>query len=84
VLPIRRSPFADVADKTLGGSQPDWGRIGHVKPPAGAPSVLLVLFDDVGFGNPATFGGPIATPNYDRVAAQGLRYMRPDPDVRHP
>jgi Sulfatase len=76
VLPIRRPAFAGVADKTLGGSQPDWGLIGHVKPPAGAPNVLLVLIDDAGFGNPATFGGPIATPNYDRMAAEGLRYNR--------
>jgi arylsulfatase len=38
--------------------------------------VLLVLIDDAGFGNPGTFGGPIATPVYDRVAAQGLRYNR--------
>jgi len=36
VLPIRRPPFKGVADKTLGGSQPDWGLIGHVKPPEGA------------------------------------------------
>ena len=35
VLPIRRPPFSGVAGKTLGGSQPDWGLIGHVKPPAG-------------------------------------------------
>jgi hypothetical protein len=67
VLPIRRPPFAGVAGKTLGGSQPDWGLIGHVKPPAGAPNVLLVLIDDAGFGKPSTFGGPIATPNYDRI-----------------
>jgi arylsulfatase A-like enzyme len=76
VLPIRRPPFAGAAGKTLDGSQPDWGLIGHVKPPAGAPNVLLVLIDDAGFGNPATFGGPIDTPNYDRMAAQGLRYNR--------
>jgi hypothetical protein len=38
--------------------------------------LLLVLIDDAGFGNPATFGGPIDTPNYDRMAAQGLRYNR--------
>lgn len=61
VLPIRRPPFACVADKTLGGSQPDYGLIGHVKPSAGTPKVLLVLIDDAGFGNTATFGGPIAT-----------------------
>lgn len=42
VLPIRRQPFAGVADNTLGGSVPDWGLIGHVQPPAGAPNVLLV------------------------------------------
>jgi len=35
-----------------------------------------VLIDDAGFGNPSTFGGPIRTPNYDRMAAQGLRYNR--------
>jgi arylsulfatase A-like enzyme len=75
-LPIRRPAFSGVANKTLDGSRPDWGLIGHVKPPAGAPNVLLVLIDDAGFGNPATFGGPIATPNYDRMAAQGLRYNR--------
>jgi arylsulfatase A-like enzyme len=76
VLPIRRQPFRGVANQTLAGSQPDWGLIGHVNPPVGAPNVLLVLIDDAGFGNPATFGGPIDTPNYDRIAAQGLRYNR--------
>ena len=38
--------------------------------------MLLVLIDDAGFGNPATFGGPIATPNYTRMAEGGLRYNR--------
>jgi arylsulfatase len=76
VLPIRRPPFAGVANQALGGSQPDWGLIGHVKPPAGAPNVLLVLIDDAGFGNPSTFGGPIDTPHHDRMASQGLRYNR--------
>src|SRR5436305_868623 len=75
-LPIRRPAFSGVADETLGGSQPDWGLIGHVEPPAGAPNVLVVLIDDAGFGNPSTFGGPIDTPNYSRMAAQGLRYNR--------
>ena len=42
----------------------------------GAPNVLLVLIDDAGFGNPSTFGGPIQTPNYTRVAEGGLRYNR--------
>jgi arylsulfatase len=57
VLPIRRPPFGGVANQTLAGSRLDWGLIGHVKPPPGAPNILLVLIDDAGFGNPSTFGG---------------------------
>jgi arylsulfatase A-like enzyme len=76
VLPIRHAPFSGVTGQTLGESTPDWGLIGHVEPPAGAPNVLLILIDDAGFGNPSTFGGPIQTPNYDRVAEQGLRFNR--------
>src|SRR4051812_47830410 len=76
VLPIRRDPFAGTAAQTLDGSVPDWGVIGHAQPPEGAPNVLVVLIDDAGFGNPSTFGGPIQTPNYDRMADEGLRYNR--------
>ena len=75
-LPIRREPFAGTADRTLDGSQPDWNLVGHPTPPEGAPNVLLVLIDDAGFGNPSTFGGPIQTPNYTRIAEQGIRYNR--------
>src|SRR5450755_638233 len=75
-LPIRRPPFTGTANKTLGGSQPGWEQIGHVQPPDGAPNVLVVLIDDAGFGNPSTFGGPIDTPNYNRIAEEGLRYNR--------
>jgi arylsulfatase len=48
----------------------------HPAPPEGAPNVLLVLIDDAGFGNPSTFGGAIETPNYTRMAEEGLRYNR--------
>ena len=75
-LPIRRPPFAGVANRTLDGSQPDWNLIGHPRRRTGAPNVLLVLIDDAGFGNPSTFGGPIDTPNYTRMAEGGLRYNR--------
>src|SRR3954469_8075019 len=75
-LPIRRPSFTGVTGKTLADSTPGWELIGHVEPPEGAPNVLVVLIDDAGFGNPSTFGGPISTPNYDRVADQGLRYNR--------
>jgi arylsulfatase A-like enzyme len=75
-LPIRRPSFGGVANRTLAGSEPDWNLIGHVEPPEGSPNVLLVLIDDAGFGNPSTFGGPIDTPNYTRMAEGGLRYNR--------
>lgn len=44
--------------------------------PAGAPNVVLILLDDVGFGASATFGGPAATPALDQLAKEGLRYNR--------
>ena len=75
-LPIRRPPFSGVCNKTLAGSEPDWNLIGHPEPPAGSPNVLVVLIDDAGFGNAGTFGGPIDTPNYSRMAEGGLRYNR--------
>lgn len=43
-------------------------------PPAGAPNVLVIMTDDVGFGASSTFGGPIPTPTLDMLAAQGARY----------
>jgi len=46
----------------------------EVKAPAGAPNVVIVLIDDLGFGVPSTFGGPIAMPTLDRLAENGLRY----------
>jgi arylsulfatase len=45
-----------------------------VYPPAGAPNVVVVLLDDVGFGAASTFGGPVPTPTLDRIAGAGLRY----------
>ncbi len=47
-----------------------------LRPPAGAPNVLVVLLDDVGFGAASTFGGPVSTPTADRLAAGGLKYNR--------
>ncbi|OKI13381.1 arylsulfatase [Streptomyces sp. CB03911] len=45
-------------------------------PPEGAPNVLVIMLDDVGFGAPSTFGGPCETPVFDRLAAGGLRFTR--------
>jgi arylsulfatase A-like enzyme len=46
----------------------------EVKAPAGAPNVVIVLIDDLGFGVPSSFGGPIAMPTLDKLAQGGLRY----------
>jgi arylsulfatase len=75
-LPIPDPSFSGKAARTLAGAKPDWGVSQPVRPPKGAPNVLLVLIDDAGFGNPSTFGGPVATPNLTRVASAGLKYNR--------
>jgi len=46
----------------------------EIKAPAGAPNVLIVLVDDMGFGMPSAFGGPVKMPNAERLARQGLRF----------
>jgi arylsulfatase A-like enzyme len=46
----------------------------QTEPPLGAPNILVVLFDDVGFSDFGCYGSPIKTPTIDRLAAQGLRY----------
>jgi arylsulfatase len=50
--------------------------IEQLRPPKGAPNVLVVLIDDVGFGASSAFGGPCQTPNAERLAASGLKYTR--------
>lgn len=50
--------------------------IARVEPPAEAPNVLLILLDDMGFGAPSPFGGPISMPAAERLAEEGLRYSR--------
>jgi arylsulfatase A-like enzyme len=48
----------------------------YPKPPAGAPNVLMVVLDDVGFAQLGCYGSPISTPNIDRLGTEGLRYNR--------
>src|SRR5437016_13213880 len=50
--------------------------IEQLRPPEGAPNVLLVLIDDAGFGSSSAFGGPCETPNLEKLAGEGLRYNR--------
>ena len=73
-LPRPPQPFAGVAKRTLEGSVASFAP--PVNAPPSAPNILLVLIDDAGFGNPSTFGGPVATPTFDKLAAEGLRYNR--------
>src|SRR5262245_26565132 len=72
VLPQPEQPFKGKIGRTAKDSTPDFPK--GVEAPAGAPNVLLILTDDVGFGASSTFGGPIQTPSFDRLAKSGLRY----------
>jgi arylsulfatase A-like enzyme len=72
VLPIPEPdyPHSTVLDARDAKAPPRF----EVKAPAGAPNVLIVLVDDMGFGMPSAFGGPVSMPSADRLASQGLRY----------
>jgi arylsulfatase len=71
-LPRPDTSFQGTIGRTVKDSKPDFPK--GIEAPAGAPNVLLILTDDVGFGASSTFGGPIQTPNFQRVADRGLRY----------
>jgi arylsulfatase A-like enzyme len=71
-LPNPTPPFGGIINLNAAQSKPYWAP--RVVPPKGAPNVLLIMTDDVGFGAPSTFGGVIPTPNLDRIANMGLRY----------
>ena len=76
MLPIPDRPAPGLT--TYDAKDPDtaFPPIEPLLPPAGAPNVLIVLIDDVGFGASSTFGGPCRTPNAERLAAGGLKYNR--------
>lgn len=65
-------PYQGTVGRTLADSKEWWPE--PVKAPAGAPNVVWILLDDVGFGATGTFGGLINTPTFDSLAANGLRY----------
>ena len=73
-LPPPPQPFKGEINPNAADSKPYWPAL--VVPPKGAPNVLLIMTDDVGFSAPSTFGGLIPTPALDRVAKMGLRYTR--------
>lgn len=73
-LPKPDPAFKGKIGDTFKDSTPDYPQ--PVKAPKGAPNVLLVLLDDVGFGMCSTFGGPVPTPHLDKLAKNGLIYNR--------
>ncbi len=76
VLPIPDEQFVGLT--TYDAKDPDtkYPPIKPLRPPAGAPNVLIVLIDDAGFGSSSAFGGPCQTPNAEKLAARGLKYTR--------
>ena len=72
VLPRPERPLKAEVGRTFTDSKQ--GKIEQIKAPKGAPNIVIVLLDDVGFGAAGTFGGPVATPAMDSLAKQGLRY----------
>ncbi|MBA4017913.1 MAG: arylsulfatase [Pirellula sp.] len=73
-LPPPDPSFRGKIGETYQESTPDFPQ--PVKAPVGAPNVLIVLLDDVGFGMCSTFGGPVPTPHLDQLAQNGLIYNR--------
>jgi arylsulfatase A-like enzyme len=76
VLPIPERPHVGLVTYDAKDPATSFPPIEPLRPPAGAPNVLVVLLDDVGFGASSAFGGPISTPTAERLAAQGLKYTR--------
>jgi arylsulfatase len=71
-LPNPQPKFGGEINLNAKDSKPWWAP--RVVPPKGAPNILLIMTDDVGFGAPSTFGGVVPTPALDRIANAGLRY----------
>jgi len=72
VLPYPDPQFRGVIGRTTADSKPDFPQ--PVQAPEGAPNIVVILTDDVGFGASSSFGGPVPTPTLDALAAHGLKY----------
>ena len=76
VLPIPNEAYAGPVVYDAKDPAAVFPPIAEIRPPQGAPNVLVVLIDDVGFGASSAFGGPVNTPVAERLAANGLKYNR--------
>jgi arylsulfatase A-like enzyme len=74
VLPAPPAPFKGYIGLSAKDSKPDFPQPVHA--PKGAPNIVLILLDDVGFGASSAFGGPVDTPTLDRLSKEGLRYTQ--------
>jgi len=68
------TPFRGKIEVDIRDSTPDWTPYLAPKAPAGAPNVLIIAWDDIGYATMDCFGGPVETPNMGRIAAAGVRY----------
>jgi arylsulfatase A-like enzyme len=69
-------PFKGKISTDIRDSVPDWSPFEPPKAPDGAPNVVYAVLDDVGFSAMECYGGPIPTPNIDRIVDKGLRYTQ--------
>jgi len=76
VLPIPDKPYMGLTTYTAKDPDTKFPKFEPLRPPEGAPNVLVILLDDVGFGASSAFGGPVNTPTAERLAGEGLKYTR--------
>src|SRR6266403_5677980 len=75
-LPIPDTQYKYPGKVPLDARDAKFPPIKLLQPPKGAPSVVVILLDDIGFGAPSTFGGGINMPTLDALARSGLRYTQ--------
>jgi arylsulfatase A-like enzyme len=73
---VARQPFKGTINVDIRDSAPDWAPFEPPKAPDGSPNVLYIVLDDVGFSALGCYGGPIETPNIDRIASSGVRFTQ--------
>lgn len=76
ILPIPDEAFVGLTTYDAKDPLTKYPPIKALRPPAGAPNVMIILVDDAGFGSSSVFGGPCHTPNFEKLAKGGLKYIR--------
>jgi arylsulfatase A-like enzyme len=69
-------PFKGTINVDIRDSVPDWAPFEPPRAPDGAPNVVYIVLDDVGYSAMSCYGGPVETPNIDRIAATGVRFTQ--------